>query len=95
MLPSPSYGHLQSILAARFQRPVASTDPNTWHLIVSFEQLREPSRLDFKQVWMVGMLFVPEGAALMTQQIAPRLKEFHHRSGDHIDFFWAGCVGSA
>jgi hypothetical protein len=39
---------------------------------------------------MVGILFAPKGSPLTREQIEPRLREWHYRSGDHIDIFCAG-----
>jgi hypothetical protein len=39
---------------------------------------------------MVGLLFAPREASLARDEIVPSLDYFHHRSGDHVDFFCAG-----
>jgi hypothetical protein len=41
-------------------------------------------------VRMVGLLFAPAQARLAKDEIVPSLDYFHHRSGNHIDFFCAG-----
>lgn len=41
-------------------------------------------------VRMVGLLFAPPNSHVAKTEIVPRLDEFHHRSGNHIDFFCAG-----
>ncbi len=41
-------------------------------------------------VRMVGLLFAPPQARLAHDEIVPSLDYFHHRSGNHIDFFCAG-----
>lgn len=41
-------------------------------------------------VRMVGLLFAPAHASLAKDEIVPSLDYFHHRSGNHIDFFCAG-----
>jgi hypothetical protein len=41
-------------------------------------------------VKMVGVLFAPAGASITKSEILPRLDDFHHRSGNNIDFFCAG-----
>jgi hypothetical protein len=43
-----------------------------------------------QRVRMVGLLFAPPGAAIGKAEILPRLDDFHHRSGNNIDFFCAG-----
>jgi len=43
-----------------------------------------------QRVRMVGLLFAPPGAAISKAEILPRLDDFHHRSGNNIDFFCAG-----
>jgi len=43
-----------------------------------------------QRVRMVGLLFSPPGAAISKAEILPRLDDFHHRSGNNIDFFCAG-----
>lgn len=45
---------------------------------------------DGQRVRMVGLLFAPPGAAISKAEILPRLDDFHHRSGNNIDFFCAG-----
>jgi len=42
------------------------------------------------RVRMVGALFAPAGASITKAEILPRLDDFHHRSGNNIDFFCAG-----
>lgn len=39
---------------------------------------------------MVGLLFAPAQVRLARDEIVPSLDYFHHRSGNHIDFFCAG-----
>ncbi|OHB79849.1 MAG: hypothetical protein A2Z25_03655 [Planctomycetes bacterium RBG_16_55_9] len=39
---------------------------------------------------MVGLLFAPPEVELARDEIVPSLDYFHHRSGNHIDFFCAG-----
>jgi hypothetical protein len=39
---------------------------------------------------MVGLLFGPPEIRLAKDEIVPSLDYFHHRSGNHIDFFCAG-----
>ena len=39
---------------------------------------------------MVGLLFAPAEVRLAKDEIIPSLDYFHHRSGNHIDFFCAG-----
>jgi hypothetical protein len=39
---------------------------------------------------MVGLLFAPAEVRLARDEIVPSLDHFHHRSGNHIDFFCAG-----
>ena len=39
---------------------------------------------------MIGLLFAPREARLAKDEIIPGLDYFHHRSGNHIDFFCAG-----
>jgi hypothetical protein len=39
---------------------------------------------------MVGILFAPPGAAITKTEILPRFDDFHHRSGNNIDFFCGG-----
>jgi hypothetical protein len=39
---------------------------------------------------MVGLLFAPIEVRLAREEIVPSLEYFHHRSGNHIDFFCAG-----
>ncbi len=39
---------------------------------------------------MVGLLFAPAEVRLAKDEIIPSLEYFHHRSGNHIDFFCAG-----
>ena len=39
---------------------------------------------------MVGILFAPSGSAITKSEILPRLDDYHHRSGNKIDFFCAG-----
>src|SRR5262245_46709604 len=39
---------------------------------------------------MIGILFAPAGSSVAKAEILPRLDDFHHRSGSHIDFFCAG-----
>ena len=39
---------------------------------------------------MVGLLFAPAEVRLAKETIVPSLGYFHHRSGNHIDFFCAG-----
>jgi hypothetical protein len=41
-------------------------------------------------VRMVGLLFAQPGRLLVDSEIIPSLNYYHHRSGDHIDFFCAG-----
>ena len=43
-----------------------------------------------ERVRMVGLLFAPPGTAISKAEILPRLNDFHHRSGNNIDFFCAG-----
>lgn len=43
-----------------------------------------------KKVRMVGLLFAPPGSPITKTEILPRLNDFHHRSGNNIDFFCAG-----
>ena len=39
---------------------------------------------------MVGLLFAPKEVRLARDEIIPSLDYFHHRAGNHIDFFCAG-----
>ena len=39
---------------------------------------------------MVGLLFAPAEVRLAREEIVPSLEYFHHRSGNHIDFFCGG-----
>lgn len=41
-------------------------------------------------VRMVGILFAPAEVRLARDEIVSSLDYFHHRSGNHIDFFCAG-----
>ena len=42
------------------------------------------------RIRMVGLLFAPAEVRLAKEAIVPSLDYFHHRSGNHIDFFCAG-----
>jgi hypothetical protein len=42
------------------------------------------------RVRMVGILFAPAGSSVAKAEILPRLDDFHHRSGNNVDFFCAG-----
>jgi hypothetical protein len=42
---------------------------------------------------MVGLLFAPVGQPIAKAEIIPRLKDFHYRSGNHINFYCAGYAG--
>lgn len=42
------------------------------------------------KVVMVGLLFASPHAPLAKTEIIPRLNYYHHRSGEHINFFCAG-----
>jgi hypothetical protein len=42
------------------------------------------------KVRIVGLLFAPPGEQITKKEILPRLDDFHHRSGNNIDFFCAG-----
>lgn len=50
---------------------------------------RYPDKED-GNIRMVGLLFAPAEVRLAKDQIVPSLDYFHHRSGNHIDFFCAG-----
>ncbi|NVN91492.1 MAG: hypothetical protein HXX11_12955 [Desulfuromonadales bacterium] len=41
-------------------------------------------------VRMVGILFAPAGSSVTKAEILTRMDDFHHRSGNNIDFFCAG-----
>jgi hypothetical protein len=41
-------------------------------------------------VRMVGIVFASPNSPLAGSEIIPRIADWHHRSGDHIDFFFAG-----
>ena len=43
---------------------------------------------------LIGILFAPIGAQLARSEIIPRLNDFHFRSADNIDFFFAGYGAS-
>ena len=43
---------------------------------------------------LIGILFAPIGAPLAQAEIIPRLNDFHHRTGNNIDFFLAGYGSS-
>lgn len=42
------------------------------------------------KIRMVGLLFARPESSLAASEILPHLEYYHHRSGDHIDFFCAG-----
>ncbi len=41
-------------------------------------------------VRMVGIVFARPSSSLAKSEIIPALADWHHRSGDHVDFFFAG-----
>lgn len=41
---------------------------------------------------LVGFLFAPEGTSLAKDKILPRLDEYHFRTGDELDIFFAGYM---
>jgi hypothetical protein len=43
-----------------------------------------------KRVRMVGLVFARPNSPLAKSEIIPQLADWHHRSGNHIDFFFAG-----
>jgi hypothetical protein len=49
-----------------------------------------PDPQDFHRI--VGILFAPPYAPLAHDEIVPRITQFHHRSADYIDFFFAGYL---
>jgi hypothetical protein len=42
------------------------------------------------QVRMVGLVFAPPWTPVARNEILPAIVHMHERSGNHIDFFWAG-----
>ena len=59
-------------------------DPSSEHVsIVSPGPLVSPVRL-------VGIVFARPSSPLAKSEIIPALADWHHRSGDHIDFFFPG-----
>jgi hypothetical protein len=43
-----------------------------------------------KRVRMVGLVFATPNSPLSKAEIIPQLNDWHYRSGDHIDFYFAG-----
>jgi hypothetical protein len=41
-------------------------------------------------VKMVGILFAPAKSPLVVQEILPRINDYHHMSGNNVDFFCCG-----
>jgi hypothetical protein len=48
------------------------------------------SDVSSERVRMVGVLFAPPTAPLARDELIPRLEEYHARSANNIDLFWAG-----
>lgn len=68
--------------------------PNYWSVISSLESAFS-NRYEEKPIGhirLVGILFAPIGAPLAQAEIIPRLSDFHHRTGNNIDFFWQDTV---
>jgi hypothetical protein len=42
------------------------------------------------RIRLVGLLFAPPTAPLTRDDLLPRLDEYHTRSADNMDLFWAG-----
>ena len=68
--------------------PAYSLDEIRRELARAFQyRYGEQSRLDVR---MTGILFAPKGSDIASKEIRPRMDDFHHRSGNNIDFFCAG-----
>lgn len=53
-------------------------------------RFRDRDDSDRRCVRLVGIVFAPLGSELVCDQVLPRLQDYHYRSGDNIDFFFAG-----
>lgn len=53
-----------------------------------FQYLHQKGRTD--SIRLVGVLFASPTSSVGKSDILPRLDDYHHRSGEHIDFFCAG-----
>lgn len=47
------------------------------------------------RVRMVGVVFAPPQSPISKAEIVPRIGDWHYRSGDHIDFWFAGYSASS
>jgi hypothetical protein len=57
-------------------------------LSTRFQQLHQAGRTE--SIRLVGLLFASPGSPVGKDDILPRLDDYHHRSGDNVDFFCAG-----
>jgi hypothetical protein len=58
------------------------------HITHRFVALRSSARTI--RTRMVGIVFAPPNSTLASSEIIPRLRDWHFRSGQHIDFYFAG-----
>ena len=56
--------------------------------MVSLTNLEPSVHYDYGR--LLGLVFAPEGSEITKRQIVPRIHEWHCRSADHINFYFAG-----